>query len=436
MSLRLFFPGYYSAKIEGINIQKTLSICSFRNILLNDITYHTDYIHCTIPEKQYAQLLSICEKTGTNLSILSKHGWIKVMEQFKNTVTFWIGMLVCIILIVLFQTRIWDIQVDGNIYYDSPVIISFLKDKGVITGMNKNSISCIELADQIRQQFPKIKWTSVELQGTNLIIHIKENLHPGSITEDDKNETVNTIEYTDTSNQQNFSSSTDLIADKDGIIHSIYVRSGIANIKEGDICKKGDVLVKGQIPIYNDSQELVRYDYVEADADIIIESDYAFYKKIDRTMIEHQLKSTKLNYGIQFFDYHLMPFSLRTHTSEANKATAENENTSYIEIVTETNQLKITPTFPLPLRLYRVTTYEYENLSRNLSKSEIEKLLQQEILYFCEDLEKKGVQIYQNNVKMYITDAKGTASGKITVFEKIGQSQKAEAELQFEEKSE
>ena len=96
----------------------------------------------------------------------------------------------------------------------------------------------------------------------------------------------------------------------------------------------------------------------------------------------------------------------------------------YFEQQTEYKQLKITPTFTLPIYWGTITTYEYEEKSKTLTEKETKELLQQEFSYFCEDLEKKGGQIIQNNVKMYISDATGTACGKITILEKCGVSQK------------
>ena len=50
--------------------------------------------------------------------------------------------------------------------------------------------------------------------------------------------------------------------------------------KTGDICKQGDILVSGEVPILNDSQEVVRVEYVPADADIYVRHQIAYYQEV------------------------------------------------------------------------------------------------------------------------------------------------------------
>ena len=57
----------------------------------------------------------------------------------------------------------------------------------------------------------------------------------------------------------------------------MVIRNGTPLVKTGDICKQGDILVSGEVPILNDSQEVVRVEYVPADADIYVRHQIAYY---------------------------------------------------------------------------------------------------------------------------------------------------------------
>lgn len=513
MPLNMWFPGYFCICIEGDHIQKTLSICSFRKIDLYDISYDENIVMTKISNEEnkaadktltnkkkfygkvscqsYEELQSVCKKTNNALTILSVHGWIWLKEKLKKSASFCISLIICMCLILFLQTRIWDIQVEGNIYYDNPVILSFLKENDVTVGMKVKEVSCIELADQIREAFPKIKWASVELKGTNLIVHLKENMHiqinkekqpkGGTKTENQsKDEMKAKNEMQDETALSDVIVNNNLIAPKNGIIHSIYVRSGIANVKIGDTCKKGDILVNGQIPIYNDAGEVVRYETVAADADVIIRYEQAYYDTIDREVGEYRLKDISKGYHLQVFDFCIRPYSIRKmisfengvwndwkkrksadQTDAVNKKTTNkkttnekttnekitNENTTnekitnekknnekmmnektingktinetITETITETKQLKITSALTLPIYYGSNLTYEYEEISRKLTETETKAMLEKEISYFCEDLEKKGVQIYRNSVKIDVLNKKGIASGKMTLLELV-----------------
>lgn len=59
----------------------------------------------------------------------------------------------------------------------------------------------------------------------------------------------------------------------------MIVRSGVPVKKPGDTCKKGEVLVSGEVHIMNDEQEIQRYEYVHSDADIYISRKISYYKE-------------------------------------------------------------------------------------------------------------------------------------------------------------
>ena len=50
----------------------------------------------------------------------------------------------------------------------------------------------------------------------------------------------------------------ELTAGSDGTVTKIIVRNGIVRVKAGDEVKTGDVLVSGKLPIYDDSETLVK----------------------------------------------------------------------------------------------------------------------------------------------------------------------------------
>ena len=59
----------------------------------------------------------------------------------------------------------------------------------------------------------------------------------------------------------------------------MIVRRGIPVKKPGDSCKKGELLVSGELHIMNDSQEVLRKEYVHADADIFISRQISYYQE-------------------------------------------------------------------------------------------------------------------------------------------------------------
>ena len=72
---------------------------------------------------------------------------------------------------------------------------------------------------------------------------------------------------------------------------NIVIRNGTPLVKTGDICKQGDILVSGEVPILNDSQEVVRVEYVPADADIYVRHQIAYYQEVPLSYEKKRFKA-------------------------------------------------------------------------------------------------------------------------------------------------
>ena len=91
---------------------------------------------------------------------------------------------------------------------------------------------------------------SAKIEGTQLVLAVKENVD-GYVIEEKADDPQN------------------LVAKKEGTVVRIITRNGIPQVLPGDTCQAGDILVKGEIPLVNDSGETYDYSYVHADADMI-----------------------------------------------------------------------------------------------------------------------------------------------------------------------
>lgn len=98
-----------------------------------------------------------------------------------------------------------------------------LNEKGIIIGAKKSGINTDEVIRKVRLQRNDIAWMSIDLNGTNAIIKIVENI--------EKPEIINEDEYCS------------IIANKSGVITKINARSGTPLVKEGEVVKEGMTLV-------------------------------------------------------------------------------------------------------------------------------------------------------------------------------------------------
>lgn len=320
-----------------------------------------------------------------------------LLHRYRKRKMFFMGVVFCSVLIYLFSLFIWDIQFEGNSVRTSEVLIKYLEEQNLRHGMLKKDVDCEAVETMIRNEFDDIIWTSVEIKGTRLIVYVQESLKIES-----KGETNGDVP-------------TDLCASKSGTIETIITRSGTPLVSVGDVVSPGSVLVTGRIDIIGDNGEVVNYQYCPSDADIYIRTQYPYQE------IFPLVYKDKKYVGEPEESYYLKTFS-RKWNLDWNK---QQDDKLYEEVADE-KQLHLWNNFYLPFYWGNVTKKYYENVDKTYTKEEAETLAQKNLNQFCEDLQKKGVQIIENNVTIRVDENNCVVSGSVVVVEKTGESRPTE----------
>ena len=216
--------------------------------------------------QDFRKLKPVIKKTGTKVSIVGRFGLPFLLHRYRKRKIFFAGGLLCIVFIILMSRYIWNIDISGNLSRTDDTLLKFLESKEVKNGMLKSDVDCDRIVKDIRKEYDDIIWVSASIEGTRLIIQIKENDDADIVTDKETEEDEDMQEKSGFTTQ--VESPTDIVADMDCVITEIVVRNGITTVSEGAEVKKGDVLVSGQVPVNNDAGEVIAYQYHESDADI------------------------------------------------------------------------------------------------------------------------------------------------------------------------
>lgn len=262
-----WLKGYLKIQLIGYSPERFINICKNKNIFVWDLKSFQNHYEMYIRLEDFKKLKPLCKKTVSKVRITDRVGLPFIIYNLRKRNVFVAGLILSIILIYLSSFRIWSIDIRGNQKLTYDVICTYLRKQSIESGTSKLLINCKNLASDLRKEFEDIIWVSVSLDGTKLIIELRENTDSEII-------------------QRTDNSPTDLVAKFDGIITSIVTRNGVPMVQVGDEVQKGDVLVSGSVPVMNDSKEIVSTKFVKADADILGEQrvNYqdliaAFYQK-------------------------------------------------------------------------------------------------------------------------------------------------------------
>ena len=379
--------GYVHIKVWGFAPERFLNLCSNKNILLWNIKRDGDIYYLCISLAGFYRLKEITRKTGTRVVILKRCGLPFLVPKILSRKVFVLGLFAACFFWFWSSRYIWEINITGNLKITEDIFMEFLEEQGIRVGIPSDDLDIEKLEKEIRREFPEITWTSAKLSGTSLEISVKENdalLSPM---------------------RENILS--DLYAEKDGLIVSMIVRSGVPQVQIGDRVEEGMLLVSGRVPVYNDDTTIRKYQYIRSDADIYVQRIRDVYEELPFYYME------KVYTGRQQESHYIKLFGKMLEVGGSCSFTV------YDTVITE-REFEPLEGLSLPFvfgtRCYR----EYQNTECIYTIEEAEELLKEKYSTFLSGLEEKGVQIIEKDVKIETGSDRWILAGQLQVIEKIG----------------
>ena len=384
--LKHWLFGYLTIHISGTSPERFINLCSYKRIYIWNIVRDNENYQFNLSVKNYKELKPIFRKTRLVPKINKKHGLPFFMHRNRKRKGFFIGMLLCLILVYIMSLYIWDIEVVGGYKYTPEALIKFLGKNDIKAGIKKSLIDGNKIEEDIRIAYEDIGWVSVEVKGTRLIIKITESNMPAPI-----------IEATAPSH---------IVASKNGIVKKIVTRTGTPMVKPGDVVKKGDILVSGIVEIKDDFDGLLNKKPVVASADIVCSS---YYDYSDEFSMNHTIKVFTNN---QKKGLYITPFS--------RKLFLYKPSISYdmYDIIVNDNTLHITDSFYLPFQYGTITIREYVEQKDRYSDEEAIYIAKNKLQRYLKKLNENDVYIVKNNVKIDINKDTCITKGRLLVEEK------------------
>lgn len=390
-----YSKGYVRIKIVSSEPERFFNLCAHNQLELWNMVHEEFCYYFDIKIKDFFQLKKFNLKTDTKIKILERHGLPFFFQKSKKRKAFFLGFLIFASMIYMLSLYVWNIHIDGNSYYSTQRILEYLDTEEVRHGIFKHNLDCSQIAAKLRQAFPKITWVSAKIEGTQLVLEIKEN---DDLPEETEAET----------STEDLSEPCDIVASKDGKVVKIITRSGKPLVAADSECKKGDVLVSGEIEIMNDSLEVERRDYVHSDADIYMETAYSYYDEFPLNYQERVYTGEKkTSRFLKLFQFYI-DFGRKKHPYE------------YYDQYSQASDLYLTENFILPISYGTMTTLPYTIEDKTYTEEEAAEKADANLYRFLKNLSEKGVEIHRKNVKIDTTADSCVVTGKVYVIEKTG----------------
>ena len=384
-----YWKGYLRIRIKSAYPERFFNICASKKIKIWEIESVEEAYEGLILIQDFKKLLSVVRKTSTKLSIRNRYGFPFFLRKCRKRKGWVIGFFFFFLVLYYSSCHIWEIHMEGNQIYSNDILLDYLKECGVVSGINKKKVSCPEIERLLRNQYEDITWVSASIAGSRLFIRIQENTDIELYYEENP-------------------AAADLIADHDAVITSIITRSGTPLVKKGDDVKKGDILVSSEVIILDDFGSEMRREYVQADADILGEVLYAYQ---DKQTYQYEWKqytgNEKKGYAVTFGNKRLFLWVLPVQYET-------------FDCISDLSNVRLGANFYLPISLEKWYYREYTISQGEYSKEQAEQLLLERKNQNFQNFIEKGLQIIKNDVKIAIEKNEAVASGTVLVQQKIG----------------
>ncbi len=217
--------GTIKVALKGKNQEKIINMASSRGIYIWDIKKNGDDLNFKVRTSGLKALQSISEENNYELDVREKQGLPFYRNLFRRRMGFFTGALIFILALYIMSSFVWFVEVDGNKKVESSKILLTAAKHGVYQGAAKWNFSRIEVEEAMLRDLGELSYVKLDIRGVKARIQVVEKILP----------------------KTDISGPCHIVATRDGVIEEVLALDGQANVKPGDVVKKGDILISGVV---------------------------------------------------------------------------------------------------------------------------------------------------------------------------------------------
>ena len=237
-----YFTAQLTVELTGADIPGTLRMLSERGItLLKTIPMDDLTVRINIGRKDYPRIREIAEKRGDTLVVRNRIGLYWKFRELLNRPVLILGLCLLLILSAYLPTRIFFVQVEGNVVIPTRLILEKAGACGIGFGASRRAVRSERMKNTLLEAVPQLQWAGVNTRGCVAVISVRER-----------------AEEQETAEPSAFGH---IVALMDGYILSCTATKG--NL----ICGPGQAVVEGQILIsgYTDTGLCIRAEQAQGE---------------------------------------------------------------------------------------------------------------------------------------------------------------------------
>lgn len=220
-----YLLGCLVVAVSGPNPERFINLAVSRGVPLWDLVRVSDQMLLVmVYAGSFRSLRHIAKKSGCRLRIRSRRGLPFLWKRLRKRKMLVGGAVIFVFLVYLLCSIVWTVQVEGTRRVPASRIIKVAAAAGLRPGVIGWQVDGQMVAETLMRQVSGVAFAEVEVR-PRARIRIIEKVIPK-------------VE----------SGCYNVVAGKDGLVERLLVLAGHPLVQEGDVVKKGDVVISGMIP--------------------------------------------------------------------------------------------------------------------------------------------------------------------------------------------
>lgn len=272
--LMSFMRGYVVIRLKSANCEKILNLLRKKGIQMWDVEKNESSVKLKISYEDYKKYEEIIKET--KMETVNKRGFAFKLGKLKVRKGFVAGLIVLLVCFYILSSLIWNVEVVGTNNDTARNIVKVLEQNNITLPMSLSGLDTKKIETILYKNFDKFKFVEVYIEGSNLIIFVKEKkIEKAEIKSDEP---------------------TSIISGKNAIISKVIAKSGQPVVREGDVVYEGQTLIMGMVKNKNSEE----YMMVPSEGTVYGKTYYNFELKEEKLKnIETATNKSKSVYYLQ-----------------------------------------------------------------------------------------------------------------------------------------
>lgn len=228
LALIFYLLGYLEVRVTGSRPERFLNLAVARGIYFWNVRRSEDRLELNVGLWAFRRLRPVARRTRCRVRILRRRGLPFLLRRASSRRILLAGAAAAAAAIYLASSFVWVIEVRGLHAVPEVRVLRALAALGVRPGVPKGTVDLERVANLLPMEVRGISWAGVHLEGTKAVVEVAEKV---VLADENRPETA----------------PADLVAAKDGLVTHFLVLVGEPLVREGQMVRAGQTLIRGVI---------------------------------------------------------------------------------------------------------------------------------------------------------------------------------------------